>query len=233
MRCIFVAALGVFAFSGGCVEPGLRAGPSLQANEVALYGTLRSLASSSELILSEAGNVAIGRGRTRRVVAWVSTGSPIGEGVIGVFDSDSRVEQWVRTDPLLRCWVANVRGVGQCVCYVEHATGTGQRVETLRVTPVDALDHTVWACETYVWEEGLAGRNPGRHIDRVALALDLGSDGSDEIVVVETTRDGADDAPIPPRAPAVKFDVFRYSHVSRKFEPTALPIRLLSDTPMD
>lgn len=184
-----IASCAVFLFSCSNATKQIVSNDQGVCDDERLYDTLRSLASADDFFLTRTHCEPLEDGRA---LAWVSTDSPTGEAIIGVFDSELHLVNWRRTDPLTQGSAFQHRGLGQLICFIEQATGTGQRIETLHVVRAKNLVEDLWSGVVSSWEDGVEGRNIGHKIDHCLVMMDVNRDGVDEIVGFGFTRKGTD-----------------------------------------
>lgn len=217
------ATLAFCCFGPACTGAGIRAQASPSGIDVAqkpcsdLFSALRDRASRGDLVLTEQGAFECSVDNGDVLVAWVSTGSPIGEGVVGVFDQNHKLCDWKRTRAIRECRGLFVAGVGQTILVVEQGTGSGQRVETLTLLDASCLDHNVWSDCVHSYTDGLEGRNVGHRIDHSIILVDLDHNGIDELIDVASARLGTDIERMFLANPEVDCTVFCFDSQSRKF----------------
>jgi hypothetical protein len=163
-------------------------------------------------------------------VVWLSTSSPVGEGLVGCYDRKGKELGWRCTGPILSCRPVEIKGLGATILLVEAGTGTGQRTETVHLLSHSDLKRDIWSGDVSDWQEGLEGRNEGHRLDSSIVLMDLNGDGVDEIVQFKSTRRGTDFEAMLLSDPKMECLAYRYIHRTDRFEAIKSPRLQLVDT---
>ncbi len=172
-----------------------RAGlPSLsQIQQEAVYKHLESLRPGYKDSLTHRGVMAVRGGKGLRWIVWMSTGSPIGVGIIGVYSQDFQLMSVRETNPIEDIGLRRLKGIGETLIVREAtAVGTGLRKHRLYLFDIENLDKPFWSGEVESWLEGLDGRNQGHLIHHAVLLFDLDDDGTDELIDIISEQSGTD-----------------------------------------
>ena len=154
-------------------------------------------------------------------VAWMSSSSPAGVGLIGLFSHDLKLQAVRKMAPIKDVRRVSLTGIGDALAVREHtATGTGLWIESLYLLDPQTLHQPLWSGETQYWAQGF-GRDEGREAHHIIFLRDIDGDGRDELLDIlcegtDRTRD--------PLARVMRFACSVYA-----FDPTERQFRLRDD----
>ena len=125
-------------------------------------------------------------------VVWMTESSPIGEGIIGIYDCQHKLLDIRITRPIkqISCTAIN-KGPHILVLKELSVTGSGVREETMYILDVDNLNTPLWSGKVESWFSG-SGKIQGYSRHCVVLLLDLNSDGREEVLVIGFNEVGTD-----------------------------------------
>lgn len=148
-----------------------------------LYNILSNQA--TELIFSERGMLNVSGNRH---IVWLSTGSVVGGGLMGIFDSSDQLVAQRRTPSIAECFAVSIGSSDDAIALIEREGGTGLSRQYMRILSTDNLSHSLWEGEINKWEEGLPDRNEGLSIDHAVYLQRI----NDRILLVdiEVCRNG-------------------------------------------
>jgi hypothetical protein len=125
-------------------------------------------------------------------VVWMTESSPIGEGIIGIYDCEFRLRDIRITRPIKHISVVALnKEIDVIVVREVSATGTGLYEETMSVLDVPEMNVPLWSEKVYSWVEGPTG-DKGHLLQCVVFLLDIDSDGTKELVITKLEQDGTD-----------------------------------------
>jgi len=195
-----------------------------------LYVDLKTHASATNLVMSRKGQFAFKSMKGCDSVAWLSTSSPVGEGLVGCYDRKGKELGWRCTGPILSCKPVEIRGLGATILLVEAGTGTGQRTETVHLLSHSDLKRDIWSGDVSDWQEGLEGRNEGHRLDSGIVFVDLNGDGTDEIVQFKSTRRGTSCEAMLLSDPKIECLAYHFDRRNDRFEAIKEPRMQFVDT---
>lgn len=181
-----------------------------------LLKRLRAKELDSELLMSRGDVIDCPRSNPPVRIVWLSTDSPIGEGLIGVYDVHtgfSHIRQFGSIDTVT---LHSLNGIGQVAAVVERASGTGMVARYLHILDANDLHSFLDSREVALILEGVELRNRGRYGQNTVLVYDMDRDGTDELLDLRIERTGSDLAAY--EEPSVECLVYSFDTKHRKFE---------------
>lgn len=218
-----------FVLCAGCDRCSSAQSPGREQTH-SLYVDLKTHASATDLAMSRKGQFAFKSMKDCDSVVWLSTSSPVGEGLVGCYDRKGKGLDWRCTGPILSCRPVEIKGLGATILLVEVGTGTGQRTETLHLLSHSDLNRDIWSGDISDWQEGLEGKNEGHRLDSGIVFVDLNGDGIDEIVQFKSTRRGTNCEAMLLSDPKIECLAYHYDRPNDRFEAIKVPRLQLVDT---
>lgn len=126
-------------------------------------------------------------------IVWMTESSPVGEGVIGVYDGKFRFRNMRITRPiksikeLIICETSEILIINEL-----YAQGTGLYKESLCILDINDLNNCLWFDIVRSWEEGLEERNEGHLINCFVIELGGKDCVRNSFLVIKTKQKGID-----------------------------------------
>jgi len=152
-------------------------------------------------------------------LVWMTESSPVGEGIIGAYDSNLTLQDVRITKPIINITKAKLSGDINVLLLKERSKwGIGIYGETMHILEFDNLKGSLWYGEIKSWSEGLLGRNEGHLLHAVVMLLDINNDEKKELVVIKSKQMGTyDDRNILYGDRDIKCSIFNFNIKKHKF----------------
>jgi len=126
-------------------------------------------------------------------VGWMTESSPLGNGVIGVYDSQMNMLDFKITGPIMSIKKVTLRDSFEVLLVNEvRITGTGIYEETLNVYDIDSLKEVLWSGIAEGSYVGVAGGVGAYLIHSAVVLLNIGENEEKALLVISTNYEGPD-----------------------------------------
>ena len=165
-----------------------------QAQENTLYHDLRLRHPDHEnLAFPYRGIIECFRQGKPAYAVWMTESSPVGEGIIGIYDRQLNVLDFKITGPIMSIKKVTLRDGFEVLLVNEvRVTGTGIYEETLNVYDIDSLKEVLWSGIAEGSYVGVAGGVGAYLIHSAVVLLNIGENEEKALLVISTNYEGPD-----------------------------------------